>query len=126
MIKVEVRGSFKNAQTFLQRMKKREQFRVLEKYGPIGVAALKAATPEDSSETANAWSYEIIDRPGYFRINWRNAHMEKPGHSPIAILLHYGHATRNGGYVHGLDYINPALKPIFKQMADDMWREVTK
>lgn len=126
MIKVSVSGSFKNAETFLQRMQRREQFRGLERYGPRGVAALKAATPEDSSETANSWSYEVVNKPGYFAIHWYNSHMDEGGGAPVAILLQYGHGTRQGGRVEGRDFINPALRPIFDQMAADMWKEVTK
>ena len=105
-------------------MKKREQFAILEKYGPIGVKALAAATPVDSSETANSWYYEIINRPGYFSIQWLNSNMED-GIS-IAAIIQYGHATRNGSWVEGRDYINPAMRPIFDQIANDMWKEVTK
>ena len=126
MIKVTNRGSFTRAQTFLQRMRNREQFRALEKYGPIGVNVLSQATPVESSITANAWYYEIVNRPGYFAIHWYNSHVEDPGRISIAAILQYGHATRTGGYVQGRDYINPAMRPIFDQMVTDMWREVTR
>lgn len=124
MIKVTTKGSFKNTNKFLQRMKKREQFRVLEKYGSIGVNALKAATPVDEGETAAGWYYEIIQRPGYFSLQWLNSH--KAGDIPVAILIQYGHGTGTGGYVQGRDFINPAMRPIFDRIAADMWREVTK
>lgn len=126
MIKVSVSGSTKNADAFLLRMKSRSYLKQLEKYGAIGVAALRTATPKDSSETADGWYYEIVDRPGYFAINWFNSHTEDPGRIPVAVLIQYGHATRNGGYVQGVDFINPALRPIFDRIATDMWREVTK
>jgi hypothetical protein len=126
VIKVTNSGSFANSLAFLQRMKNREQFKVLEKYGPIGVTALMGATPVESGETAAAWYYEIVQRPGYFAIHWLNSHVEDPGRIPIAVLLQYGHATRTGGYVQGRDYINPAMRPIFDQIAADMWKEVTK
>jgi len=126
MINVKVDGSFKNAEAFLTRMRRRDHFNRLKKYGPIGVAALAAATPEDSSTTAQSWYYKIISRPGYFAIHWLNSHVEDPGRIPVAILIQYGHATGNGGIVQGRDYINPALRPIFNQMAADMWGEVTK
>lgn len=125
-MKVTTRGSFAKSQAALQRLKKREQFRALEKYGPIGVAALKTATPKESAVTANSWYYEIVSKPGYFSIHWLNSHVEDPGNIPVAVLIQYGHATGNGGYVQGTDYINPAMKPIFDQIAADMWREVTK
>jgi len=105
-------------------MRSREHFTVLEKYGSKGVAALRAATPVDSSETADGWSYEIISKPGYFAVVWRNSHLVNG--TPVAILLQYGHATRNGGYVQGRDFINPAIQPIFDQMAAEMWRVVKK
>ena len=126
MIKVTTRGSFVKSQTFLQRMKNRDQFRVLSKYGPIGVTALANATPKASSKTANSWYYEIVDKPGYFAIHWYNSNVEEPGRIPIAAIIQYGHGTRQGGYVQGLDYINPAMRPIFDQIAADMWKEVTK
>lgn len=126
MIKVTARGSFEKSQAFLQRMHRREQFRSLEKYGPMGVAALKNSTPKDSSLTADSWYYEIVNRPGYFAIHWLNSNVEDPGRIPIAAILQYGHATRTGGYVQGIDYINPAMRPIFEAMVSDMWKEVTK
>lgn len=124
MIKVTTRGSFKNTEKFLISMKSRSYLKVLSKYGPVGVTALKAATPVDSSDTADSWYYEIIDKPGYFSIQWLNSNMED-GIS-IAAIIQYGHGTRNGGYVEGVDYINPAMQPIFERIAQDMWREVTK
>jgi len=124
VISVKVRGSFTNTEAMLNRIKRREQFKALSRYGPIGVAALQQATPVDSSETAHSWRYEIESRPGYFAIRWLNSHVENG--VPIAVLLQYGHATKNGGYVQGRDYINPALRPIFDQIADDMWKVVTK
>jgi hypothetical protein len=105
-------------------MKSRQQFAVLHKYGPIGVAALSGATPVDSGLAANSWSYEIVDKPGYFAIHWLNSDVENGFH--VAVMIQYGHATRGGGYVEGRDFINPAMRPIFDQMAADMWKEVTK
>jgi hypothetical protein len=125
-IRVTTSGSFDQTLAFLQRMKNRTQFKVLEKYGPLGVTALQQATPKETGTTAEDWYYEIVDRPGYFAIHWLNSNLQDPGQIPVAVLIQYGHATGNGGYVQGVDYINPALKPIFDQMATDMWEEVTK
>lgn len=123
---IKVGGSTHNAEDFLKRMQARSAFLVLEKYGPIGVSALREATPVDDADTAEGWYYEIVDRPGYFAIHWLNSNVVEPGTIPVAVLIQYGHATRNGGYVQGRDYINPALRPIFDQMAAEMWREVTR
>jgi len=107
-------------------MKKRAYFQVLEKYGQIGVQALKAATPEKSGATAESWSYEIIQKPGYYSIQWLNTHTEEPGHIPIAALIQYGHGTKQGAWIAGRDYINPAMRPIFDQIASALWKEVTR
>lgn len=120
------RGSFTKTMAFLQRMRNRQELVQLEKFGPIGVAALRAATPVESGDTAAGWYYEIINRPGYYSIQWLNSHTEEPGHIPVAVLIQYGHATGNGGYVQGKDFVNPAMQVIFEQIAADMWREVTK
>jgi hypothetical protein len=126
VIKVTTRGSFSKSQAFLQRMQRRAQFAVLQKYGPMGVTALQNATPKEHGETAAGWYYEIVDKPGYFAIHWLNSHLVNPGQIPVAVLIQYGHATHNGGQVQGIDYINPALRPIFDQIAADMWKEVTR
>lgn len=126
MIRVTTRGSFAKSQAFLLRMQRRDQFRALAKYGPLGVAALKTATPKESGVTADAWFYEIVDRPGYFAIHWLNSNVEDPGRVPVAAIIQYGHATGNGGYIQGIDYINPAMRPIFDAMVSDMWKEVTR
>lgn len=124
MISTTVKGSFSRIEAFGARIKRREQFTALAKYGPIGVTALAAATPKESGETSESWVYEIVSKPGYFAIHWSNTHIENG--VPIAILIQYGHGTKNGGYVQGIDYINPALRPIFAQIADDMWKVVTR
>lgn len=124
MIKVTVRGSFKHVEAFGKRMLNREQFRSLEKFGPQGVAALAAATPKDSNIAASSWTYETVNRPGYYAIHWYNTDTENGFN--VAVMLQYGHGTRNGGYVQGRDYINPAMRPIFDQMANEMWKVVTK
>jgi hypothetical protein len=126
VIKAHVSGSFKNTDAFLKRMKKRSYLTMLKKYGPAGVTALRNATPKEFGDTAEGWYYQVVDRPGYFAIHWLNSHVEEPGRIPVAVLIQYGHATGNGGYVQAQDYINPAMRAIFAQMAADMWKEVTR
>ena len=124
MITFTQRGSFRNTERYLRRLKEAELFAVLNKYGEIGVSALSNATPLESGETAASWSYSIQQRPGYYSIRWHNSHTNDG--APIAVLLQYGHGTGTGGYVQGIDYINPAVRPIFETMANDAWREVTR
>lgn len=118
------RGDFKKTEKFLKKSMGRDWLDVLEQYAIEGVRALASATPIDTGETAASWNYEIIQNEGSVSIVWNNSHVEK-GWANIAILLQYGHGTRNGGYVEGIDYINPALRPIFEQMANAAWKEVT-
>jgi hypothetical protein len=122
MIEIKSTGSFKKTEDFLGRMSKGELFRTLESYGAVGVNALAMATPVDSGLTANSWTYEIVKKLGKYSIIWHNTNI-KTG-IPVAILIQYGHATRNGGWIEGRDFINPAIRPIFDQIINDIWEKV--
>ena len=124
MITITEKGSFNNTESYLRRLKTSDLYAVLNKYGSLGVNALANATPVNTGETAESWYYDIVARKGYYSIRWHNLHIVDG--RPIAILLEYGHATRNGGYVQGRHYIMPAIRPIFDEMANKAWEEVTK
>lgn len=124
-IKFVQHGSFSNTEKFFERCKNLFHLGVLDKYGREGVAALSMATPVDSSKTASSWRYEVTNTSGVMSLNWVNDNVSKDG-TPIAIYIQYGHGTRNGGWVQGRDFINPAIRPIFDKMADELWKEVTK
>lgn len=123
MITISHRGNFRNTTNFLNKVNLIKYIDIFDKYGREGVKALSSATPLDSGETRNAWAYKIKRNQNGITITWTNSHIHKG--VPIAIILQYGHATRNGGYVQGRDYINPAIRPIFDSIAKDIWREVT-
>jgi len=131
MITITQRGNFKHTEGFFKRAKTKRFYDVLDTYAREGVQALAAATPKDTGLTAASWSYEIIVEDDQARIYWHNTNV-KPGYAfgqegvSVALLLQYGHATRNGGWVEGVDYINPALKPVFDRLADKVWSEVNK
>ena len=124
MISFRHRGDFSRLTEYLTKLSKTSRLDILNKYGQAGVAALSANTPVDTGLTASSWSYEISDKKGNIAITFYNSNVNK-GVS-IAIILQYGHGTRNGGYVQGRDYINPAIQPVFDQMANELWEEVTK
>jgi hypothetical protein len=124
VITVSSDGDFKNTEAFLKRMVGNTLFSALGRYGAEGVSALSAATPSDSGETARSWSYEILVDAKSTSIIWNNTNVVNG--VPIAILIQHGHGTRNGGYVQGRDFINPALRPLFDRIANDVWKEVTK
>lgn len=120
------KGDFKHIEAFLMNgLKFKPATRlILEKYGQKGVEALRLATPKDTGKTSESWYYEIEEESnGTMKIVWHNSNLGDDW-APIAILLQYGHATRNGGYVQGTDYINPAIDSIFHRLADDVWKEV--
>lgn len=121
-VRVTSSGSFKNTYSFLDEMIKGDLRSRLQPYAEEGVAALAAATPQESGETAASWSYEIVDEGGLLTIWWINTHVVNGFN--VAIGLQYGHATGTGGYVAGRDYINPALEPIFDKIAAKFWKEV--
>lgn len=122
MISLTSRGSFNNIDAFLARMKARNIFDALGVYGQLGCDALASATPTDSGLTADSWTYKVKASRGVYSIVWHNTNLVSG--IPVAILLQYGHATGTGGWVEGLDYINPALKPIFDKIANDVWEKV--
>lgn len=124
MIKFKHKGDFSKTIKYMNSAKKAVDFKMLEKYAQQGVNALKAATPVDTGVTANSWYYEIEKTNNSITIKFNNSNIVRG--VPIAIILQYGHGTRNGGYVTGRDYINPAIQPIFEKITNDAWKEVTK
>lgn len=124
MVKFRQKGDFSKTMDFLGKMKKGINLDDLEKYGRAGVNALASATPVKSGLTANSWYYKIERKDGSVKINFCNSNIQNG--VPIAIILQYGHGTNNGGWVQGRDYINPSIQPIFDEITDKAWREVTK
>ena len=123
-ISIKTKGSFKNVEKFFKRMESMDLAKKLNQYGLVGAAALAANTPMDSGKTASSWNFEIHNNQGNIEIVWTNSNFNKGVN--IAILIQYGHGTRNGGYVQGRDFINPAIQPVFDAIAKDIWNEVTK
>ena len=124
MITVRQKGEFSKLTSYLMKNKNGYTASDLDKFGLEGVAALASATPVDTGLTSKSWYYEIERTSGSVKITFCNSNIHKG--IPIAIILQYGHGTRNGGYVQGRDYINPALRPIFDKIAEKAWKEVTK
>ena len=124
MISFRQTGDLSKLTSFLERAKETVYLGDLNKYGRQGVAALASATPVDTGKTASSWSYKIENNNGSVSISFENSNIQDG--VPIAIILQYGHGTRNGGWVEGRDYINPAIQPIFDQIVNEAWKEVTK
>lgn len=124
MIVFRQTGDFKKTEKFFRKISKGDFFQALDAFGRKGVEALASATPVNSGKTADSWDYEIHRSNGRISIYWTNSNVNDGVN--IALILQYGHGTRNGGYVQGRDYINPAIRPIFDKIADDAWREITR
>lgn len=119
------KGDFSNTYKFLNKISnQRFVTRILNKYGRLGVEALRDATPVDSGLTAASWDYEIVMGDGQARIVFTNSNLGNDWF-PVALMLQYGHGTGTGGWVEGRDYINPAIQPVFEQLADALWKEVS-
>ena len=123
MIKVSVKGDWSRTNRFLERALNFAKLGELDKYGQQGVEVLANATPQETGETARSWYYRIVREKGSVRIEWLNSSQNEG--IPIVILLQYGHGYQNGTYFEGIDFINPALKPVFEEIADNAWKELT-
>ena len=122
MITVKSTGSFKKLESFLKKMSDEEAFRVLDSLGQQGVVALAGATPIDTGLTRQSWAYEVEHKKGSHTLIWKNTNVHNGVN--VAIILQYGHGTGTGGWVQGYDYINPAIRPVFDQIADEVWKQV--
>ena len=116
------KGNFKKTRKFLKRCSNLQLDDLLDQYGKEGVEALARATPKDTGKTAASWNYAVHKSDGRITITWSNSNIVDG--VPIAVILQYGHGTRNGGYVEGVDYINPAMRPIFERIAQRAWGAV--
>lgn len=123
-ITVHVKGDLSSTRKFLKKCESFDPVTVLRKYGEAGVEALRNNTPVRTGKTAASWTYKIETSGNTVSLIWENTNLSR-GQS-IALLLRYGHGTRNGGYVRGYDYITPALRPIFNKIAEDAWQEVAR
>lgn len=123
MIIINHKGDFNNTRRFFKRFLEARFLKNLNKYGQEGVEALAAATPTDTGKTASSWYYEISRSGSSFSISWANSHVNDGVN--IAVIIQLGHGTGTGGYVAGRDYINPAIRPIFDRIAQDIWKEVS-
>jgi hypothetical protein len=117
-------GSFTKLEKFLIKNNKRDYTSLLKIYGDLGVQALSQATPKKTGLTAGSWYYDIVDNEDSVSIQWKNRNLQNGVN--VAILLQYGHGTGTGGYVQGIDYINPAMRPIFETIADKAWEAIKR
>lgn len=124
MITIESQGDWKMTRNWFDKMTKLDLALIMNQFGKEGVSALASATPSKSGLTSKSWDYEVTRKGNNWKITWSNSNVNKGAN--IAVLIQYGHGTRNGGYVVGRDYINPAIRPVFDKIAKQAWKEVTK
>lgn len=124
MITIKQKGDFSKTTLYFEKLKHVFKKSDFDKYGRKGVDLLTQVTPFESGETASSWTYDVDISNNGVSISFYNTNINKG--VPIAIILQYGHGTRNGGWVSGRDYINPVIQPLFDEIARDAWKEVTK
>lgn len=124
-IVIKNKGRFEKTTSFLTRNQNMDPRRIMAKYGKLGCERLFVATPKDTGLTASSWTYDIVQTKEGWQLVFNNDNVTRDG-VPIAILLQYGHGLKNGSYVRGIDYISPALRPVFEKMAEELWEEVNK
>lgn len=117
------KGDFANTERYLKKLKTKDYRPILERYANEGLRLLRSATPKDTGETADSWTYKIVINRTKFSIHWLND--SKNNGVPIVILLQYGHGTTGGTFVEGRDFINPVMRPLFDQISTEIWKEVT-
>lgn len=122
-ISFEVSGSLDSTERFLKKLQTLDLSSIAAAQAKKGVAVLQRATPRDSGIAASSWGYNIRRTKSSLTINWTNSDLE--GGFPVAVMIQYGHGTGTGGWVQGRDYINPAMRPIFDQIAETLWKAVT-
>ena len=123
VISFQVHGDFNKLDGFFEKMKEGVNAGVLDKYGKIGVDALRLYTPKDTGLTSESWKYRIVRNSQGTAIEWYNTNVQDNVH--VAVVLQYGHATKSGTFIEGIDYINPAMRPVFEEIATRAWKEVT-
>lgn len=101
-----------------QKEKQSKWIQLLYKYGEYGVTRLKDVTPKDTKKTANSWSYTVDAQS--LSLVFKNSHINKGVN--IAILLQYDHVTGTGGFVKGINYIEPVIQDIIKKLNAEISR----
>ena len=123
-IKIKQKGDLRKVTKFLAEAQWKKILKILDRYGKMGVDALRAATPVDTGLTSESWYYEIQNGRDSVSLVFHNSNVNKG--VPIALILQFGHGTGTGGWVQGRDYINPAIQPILDDLAEKAWLEVTR
>lgn len=124
MIEIQISQKGRKTEDYLRKISRGDFSAELSRFGEEGVKALSHATPVETGMSAQSWAYRIVKRRGGFGIEWYNTDRISSGGPPVVILIQYGHATGTGGYVHGRDFINPAIRPVFDKIADELWKKV--
>lgn len=114
------KGNFKKTKKYLNALKENKFDDILNEAGKKGVSLLSANTPKRTGATASSWGYQIRKESGKAILEWTNSNMGSDGKTPVAILIQMGHGTRNGGYVAAIDFINPALAPLFDEIVEKL------
>ena len=112
------KGDFSKTEKYFQSLLDKKYLDILDKYGKRGVEALRSATPVDTGLAASSWGYTIEQEGGITKLIWTNDDIE--GGCNVAILVDRGHATKSGGWVPGLHFVDEAIAPIIAQIVREV------
>lgn len=125
LITLKASGDFKKTRKFLEGIKQKKIYDVLDEYGQKGVEILSRNTPRRSGATAASWTYVKEVSSSRISLEWHNSNMANDGKTPVVILIIKGHGTRNGGYVAPNDFVSPIMNDLFQEASDAVWKAVT-
>ena len=98
----------------LEKMKIDKKFIKLNEFGQEGVDRLQAATPVRTGKTANSWCYEISEEEGKTSLIWYNTNVNRGVN--VAIIIDTGHASLDGSWTQGYNYIDSAIGPVMDKI----------
>ena len=124
MVTFTTSGDLSKTTKFLNKLKSLMFNDVFDEIGSEGVAALASNTPKNTGLLSSSWDYKVDRSSEGATITWYNNDVE--GGYNVALLVQYGHGLKGGGYVSGIDFINPALRPVFDQFGERIEEEIKR
>lgn len=124
MVQIKNKGDFLKLDTYFKKSLKITKFRKVEEIVQECIEKLRAVTPEDTGLTSRSWTCVIERYKKSVKVEISNTNIQNGIN--VALLLEYGHATRNGAWIEGKNYIAPVVLEYYNQILNSTWKELTK
>lgn len=122
-ISFKQKGKFSWPDKFERNYKKVKKSNLFDEYGKEGVQNLKKVSPKDTGRMSQSWFYKVSTEKYSTVLSFHNNDIENGCN--VAIIVQYGHGTKNGVWIQGIDYINPSMAPVFEELCEKIWKEIT-